>query len=79
MHRTQILLEEGQYEMLKTAAEREGRSVSSLVREAVTAFLGKHRRSNSKGLAEIAGVGEDNAASGRRHDRILYGPRSRRS
>ena len=79
MHRTQILLEEEQYEMLKVAAERDGRSISSLVREAVASFLGKRRRSSSKGLADIAGVGEDKGSSGRGHDRILCGPRGRRS
>jgi hypothetical protein len=79
MHRTQILLEERQYEMLKTLAEREGRSLSSLVRDAVSAFLGKRTRRDATRLSDIAGIGEDRHASGRDHDDILYGPEAERS
>ena len=34
MHRTQILLDEWQYQRMKDLSEREGRSLSSLVRDA---------------------------------------------
>jgi hypothetical protein len=79
MHRTQILLDEWQYEKLKAAAEREGRSISSLVRDAVSAFLngGRGRDGPATRLAEIAGIGSDPGTSGRDHDRVLYGPRRR--
>ena len=79
MHRTQILLDDWQYEQLKSAAERDGRSISSLVRDAVTKFLRPPRsRKPAKGLAEIAGIGRDREISGRDHDRVLYGPRRKR-
>ena len=55
MHRTQILLEDGQYERMKTLAEQEGRSLSSLVRDAVTAFLGRRDRPTTR-LAEITNL-----------------------
>ena len=75
MHRTQILLDDWQYEMLKATAEREGRSMSSLIRDAVSAFLGRHRRPDATRLAEIAGIGEDSEGRGRDHDEVLYKPR----
>jgi len=75
MHRTQILLDDWQYEMLKSAADREDRSISSLVRDAVSAFLDKRRRPDASKLAEIAGIGNDSEVSGRDHDRVLYRPR----
>ena len=78
MHRTQILLESWQYEQMKTLAERDGRSLSSLVRDAVTAFL-KRPVKPSTALAEITGIGDDPDARGRDHDDILYRPRRRRT
>jgi len=78
MHRTQIMLDDWQYEQLKAAAERQGRSLSSLVRDAVTRLLkGSPRRAATK-LAEIGGLGADAGARGRGHDEVLYGPRRSR-
>jgi hypothetical protein len=79
MHRTQISLEEWQHQKLKAVAEREGRSISSLVRDAVAVFLDSRRPAPATRLAEIAGIGNDREARGRDHDRVLYGPRRRRS
>jgi predicted transcriptional regulator len=74
MHRTQILLDDGQYETMKALAEREGRSLSSLIRDAVTAFLSRREKPTTR-LAEITGIGDDPDAGGRDHDDVLYGPR----
>ena len=74
MHRTQILLDNGQYEMMKTLAERDGRSLSSLVRDAVTAYLGRRGKPSTR-LAEITGIGDDARSRGRDHDELLYRPR----
>lgn len=71
-HRTQILLEEWQYEGLKALAEREGVSLSYMVRRILTKQLGP-RSPRRKGLQAIAGIGRDKKASGRDHDRWLYG------
>ena len=78
MHRTQILLKDRQYERMKALAEREGRSLSSLVRDAVEAFLGRRTKATTR-LAEITGVGEDPEARGRDHDDVLYRPRRDRT
>ena len=79
MHRTQILLESWQYEKLKAAAEREGTSISMLVRQAVSRFFDKQPRRTTDRLAEITGIGDDPAASGPNHDAVIYGPRRKRS
>jgi len=79
MHRTQIMLEDWQHQRLKAAAEREGRSISSLVRDAVASYLGSRKPGPATRLAEIAGIGDDREARGRDHDGVLYGPGRRRS
>ena len=68
------MLEEWQYQDLKAASERQGRSLSSLVRDAVTEFLRRKQRPNRTRLAEITGIGEDAGSRGRDHDEVLYGP-----
>lgn len=73
MHRTQILLEEWQYEALRARAAGEGRSLSSLIREMITSALTPRAESARSGLDRIAGIGEDAAAYGESHDRYLYG------
>jgi predicted transcriptional regulator len=79
MHRTQILLDDRQYQRMKNLAEREGRSLSSLVRDAVTMFLERKTRRPATKLAEIAGIGDDPDCRGRDHDDFLYRPRRDRS
>lgn len=72
MHRTQIILEEWQYQTLRARAEQEGRSLSEVVREILHNALDRpsHRKSR---LGAMEGVGEDRSARGRTHDRFLYG------
>lgn len=72
MHRTQIILEDWQYQALRARAEQEGRSISDLVREILRTALSATPERGSH-LQEIEGVGEDAAAYGRDHDRFLYG------
>jgi hypothetical protein len=71
-HRTQILFEPWQHAALKALAEREGDSISGVVRRLVTRKLGP-RSTRSGGLRAIAGIGRDRKAAGREHDRWLYG------
>jgi hypothetical protein len=74
MHRTQILLDPCQFEELAAAAERDGRSISSLVRDAITQYMkGSSRRTTAK-LAEICGLGADEEVRGRDHDTVIYAP-----
>ena len=70
MHRTQLLLEEWQYEALRGRAERDAKSISALVREILSAHLaqpGHHK------LDLIEGVAEGPSDLGKNHDRYLYG------
>ena len=78
MHRTQLLLEQWQHEALKTLAERQGRSLSALVREILTAHLEGSPRRAKRRLEQIEGVAEGPADLGRDHDRYLYGRRTRK-
>jgi hypothetical protein len=73
MQRTQVLLEDWQYEALKAAAERRRRSVSSLVRDLVARDLQPGGGQPRRRLAEIRGIGADPQARGRDHDKYLYG------
>ena len=77
MQRTQILLHDWQYEALKARAQREGRSMSELLRQILEAHLGKTAARTPR-LADIRAVGEDRRARGRDHDRFLYGKSGRR-
>jgi len=72
MHRTQLLLEDWQYEALRGRAEREGRSLSALVRDILGASLTMSSPAARGGLDAIAGIGEDALAHGERHDQYLY-------
>ncbi len=69
MHRTQLLLEEWQYEALRARAERESKSISALLREIVSQHLG---RSAGK-LRLMEGVAEGPSDLAADHDRYLYG------
>jgi plasmid stability protein len=77
MQRTQIMLDDWQYEALKAQAERQGRSMSELLREMLDASLRKEPSVGS-GLEDIRGIGADRKSSGRRHDEFLYGKSGRR-
>jgi plasmid stability protein len=74
MHRTQILLEDWQYQTLRARAEQEGRSISGLVREVLSNALAQPPKRDNR-LQEIDGVGEDASTYGEDHDRFLYGDR----
>ena len=73
MHRTQLLLEEWQYEALRARAEREGRSLSDLIREILRVALAPAATPARRRLVTIEGIGEDTAGYGDKHDRFLYG------
>ena len=77
MQRTQLMLDEWQYQALKSRAQREGRSMSDLLREMLDAYLGRSGRRGSA-LDRARGVGEDGTATGRTHDAFLYGRNVRR-
>lgn len=73
MHRTQIQLEEWQYELLVGEAESKGTSLADIIRTAVSEYFERHHGSaRHGGLSRIAGIAHDAEASGREHDRLLY-------
>ena len=67
------MLEQWQYDQLRGIAEREGKSLSALVREIVERDLARRSRKSAKLLAELDGIGEGPADLGINHDRYLYG------
>ena len=74
MHRTQISLEEQQYENLIAESQRRRISLSALIRQLVTDHFASEPASHTNPLAQITGIGEgDGAAVGREHNRFLYG------
>ncbi len=75
MMRTQIILERRQHEALKAWARATDRSVSELVRLAVTRLLGSGAGvAREARLADIRGIARDpRGPAGRNHDRVLYG------
>ncbi|MBK7250087.1 MAG: hypothetical protein IPI06_04140 [Gammaproteobacteria bacterium] len=71
MHRTQLLLDDWQYQALKARAQREGRSMSEVLRGMLNTLLdGPGTRHDE--LDRIRGVAEDRQARGRSHDEWLY-------
>jgi hypothetical protein len=78
MHRTQLLLEDWQYEALKAAAERQKVSLSQLVRDILSrALRGRGADGEPQALHAIEGIGADDGSRARDHDRFLYGRRKR--
>jgi hypothetical protein len=79
MHRTQLNLDDWQYDALNARSEREGRSVSDLVREAVAEYLVEEDVEPGSRLADLKGLGHDPGGAGRNHDRLLLGEAAGRS
>jgi len=75
MHKTQVVLEDWQYEALRTLAAQEQRSISALVREMLTRHLAGDHETTQQRLATIEGIGADTHATGREHDAFLYNTR----
>jgi predicted CopG family antitoxin len=75
VRRTQILLEEWQAEALRTLSEREGKSVSSVIRELVTRRLDVLKRAGS--IEDIAGIVHGRRSPGKGHDAVIYRRRGR--
>ena len=78
MHRAQVLLQECHFSFLKTESERQGKTISGLLREIVDDYVRNQARQDDP-LWELIGIadGEDEA-TGRRHDMFLYGDAKQR-
>lgn len=75
MRRTQISLEDWQYENLKTISQEKGKSLSAVIREMVTTCI--EESSPPATLDSICALGEDPTGYGKDHDKLLYGTGSR--
>lgn len=76
MHRTQIYLEEAQYEMLRAKARREGKSLAAVIREILDAALGRAPRGSAGAdpLDGVIGIAEgDGSAVAENVSDYLYG------
>ena len=74
MHRTQIMLEDSQYDALREEARRKGKSLGQLVRECVARGIESPRgKSPDATLRSLKGMFRKPRVRGRDHDRYLYG------
>ncbi len=78
MHRAQLLIDDWQYDALRSLAERRDMSISALVRRILTDALQPRPQHTESRLDALAGIGDDPEATGRDHDRFLYGPAAER-
>ncbi len=74
MNRTQLSLEGWQYLALKTQAERQGKSISAVVRGILSAHFGEPEGPAAEDpFASIMGMAADETSVAEEHDRVLYG------
>jgi hypothetical protein len=73
--KTQIYLSEVEYQGLKRRADVEGRSMASVVREAVAAYLSSTRKKSARpdSLLGLEGLAEGRRTDSASIDDVLYG------
>jgi cytochrome P450 len=73
MHRTQIMLDQPQYDFLMEEARRQGSSMAAVIRHLVTEHM-SHNAPEDDALESIIGIGADGGGLAEAdHDRIIYG------
>jgi hypothetical protein len=75
MHRSQILLEEWQYQYLRDEARREGKSISQIVRELITERMESRRGEALQDDPFFDIIGMVSSGDGRvaeEHDKYIY-------
>ena len=74
-HRTQISLEDWQYQLLLDLSRRRKKSLSALIREMIAEkFASKPAEPGSDPLFAIVGIGgSGHKKTAREHDSVLYG------
>ena len=75
IHRTQVYLENSQYELLRSRAWREGKSMAAVIREILDVHLsGKAATARRDPLHSAVGIGEgDGSAVAENYEDFLYG------
>lgn len=76
-HRTQISIEDWQYQILFDVSKRTKKSLSSIIRDLITEKFTKHPAGTKEdSIWGIIGLGAgDESSVAREHDRFLYGKR----
>ena len=74
-HRTQISLDDWQYQLLLDVSRKTKKSLSSLIRELITErFSAKPENINHDPIFDIVGIGNSgHKKTARNHDAVLYG------
>jgi predicted DNA-binding ribbon-helix-helix protein len=75
VHRTQVYLEDAQYEMLRGRARREGKSLAAVIREILDEHLGgSGSRGTNDRFSDVVGIGEgDGSRVAENYEEYLYG------
>lgn len=75
MHRTQIYLEPSQYELLRSRARRESKSLAAVIRNILDASLGGSATAPVRDpLRAVIGIGKgDGSAVAENYEDFLYG------
>lgn len=75
MKQTNISLEERQYQRVKELAEREGKSISQIIRELIEeSFVVDEAERKEDPIFEVVGIGHGRGEpTARDHDEVLYG------
>lgn len=75
MKQTNISLEERQYQRVKDLAEREGKSISQIIRELIDeSFQLESEERKEDPIFEVIGIGHGEGKSiAKDHDEVLYG------
>ena len=78
-HRTQISLDDWQYQLLLELSRKKKKSLSALIREMISEkFTAKPEDIREDPVFGIVGIGKSgNKRTARHHDAILYGKRQR--
>jgi hypothetical protein len=78
VHRTQIYLEQNQYELLRARARREGKSLAAVIRDSVDAYIGGPVAKAARDpLQRVIGIGKgDGAAVAENYEDFLYGEKA---
>ena len=79
-HRTQISLEDWQYQILLEMSKKEKKSLSSIIREFLTEKFSKQVvKTKEDSVWSIIGIGSgDGSPVAREHDRFLYAKRKKK-
>jgi spermidine synthase len=75
LHRTQVYLEDNQYELLRSLARRKGKSLAAVLRDILDAYLkAPTGTAHSDPFRRVIGLGEgDGAAVAENYEDYLYG------